>query len=81
MVSSTTELEPVASDNGYGIGDQQCPVPSPSDCFMFSERPAAARPGSAGANLANRFELICYQRDPDDPVDESLGAADTFLSR
>jgi DNA repair photolyase len=36
---------------------------------MLSDRPAPHGRGAAD-NPANRFELICYQRDPDDPIDD-----------
>jgi DNA repair photolyase len=45
---------------------------------MPSDRPAPHGRGAA-VNPANRFELICYQRDPDDPVDESPGPQTRFF--
>lgn len=45
---------------------------------MPADRPAPHGRGAAG-NPANRFELICYQRDPDDPVEDSPGPATRFF--
>jgi DNA repair photolyase len=45
---------------------------------MASDRPAPHGRGAA-SNPANRFELICYQRDPDDPIDESPGPSTHFF--
>ncbi len=45
---------------------------------MPADRPAPPGRGAA-ANPANRFELICYQRDPDDPADEPPGPATRFF--
>jgi DNA repair photolyase len=45
---------------------------------MPSDRPAPHGRGAAD-NPANRFELICYQRDPDDPIEESPGPLTRFF--
>ncbi len=45
--------------------------------FMALDRPAPHGRGAA-ANPANRFELICYERNPDEPPDESPGPQTRF---
>jgi DNA repair photolyase len=45
---------------------------------MISDGPAPHGRGAA-TNPANRFELICYQRDPDDPIEESPSPTTQFF--